>query len=129
MVCSLSPVCGDRVDVVDYSVGKEKLKSIVGLLFPTLSQCFAALSPESDVIGDGDEDIVDDLDANVDNVHLSWINYPRYSPIWRLQLLLTHSGTEVPWSGAVDAIRKQHWNVFHLLCKIIYFCLCDLKSA
>ena len=63
MLCSLSPVCGDRVDVVDYSVGKEKLKSIVGLLFPTLSQCFAALSPESDVIGDGDEEIVDDLDA------------------------------------------------------------------
>ena len=44
------------------------LKSIVGLLFPTLSQCFAALSPESDVIGD--EEIVDDLDDNVDNVHL-----------------------------------------------------------
>ena len=55
--------------------------------------------------------------------------YSRYSPVWKLRLLLTHSGTEVPWSGAVDAIRKQHWNVFHLLCKIIYFCLCDLKSA
>ena len=70
MVCSLSPVCGDRVDVVDYSVGKEKLKSIVGLLFPTLSQCFAALSPESDDFGDGDREIVDDFDASVDNVNL-----------------------------------------------------------
>ena len=54
---------------------------------------------------------------------LTMFNFSRYSPVWRLRLLLTHSGTEVPWSGAVDAIRKQHWNVFHLLCKIIYFCL------
>ena len=40
------------------------------MLFPTLSQCFAALSPESDVIGDGDEEIVDDFKAYVIGVNV-----------------------------------------------------------